>query len=97
MIRETAGKYPQESYAVVVYAIQSEWIFLECKKKTWDMRLQDCKKRLWETFLLLLFFGKSKSLPPILVPLSTMLVNKSSLGLRKPVTSSNQIFQSLQR
>ena len=27
-IRKTAGKYPQESYAAVVRAIQSKWIFL---------------------------------------------------------------------
>ena len=29
-IRKTAGKYTQESYAAVVRAIQSEWIFLQC-------------------------------------------------------------------
>ena len=34
MIRETAGKYPQESYAAVVHANQSEWIILQ--RATWD-------------------------------------------------------------
>ena len=29
-IIETVGKYPQESYAAVVRAIQLEWIFLQC-------------------------------------------------------------------
>ena len=29
MISETAGKNPQEIYAVVVCEIQSEWIFLQ--------------------------------------------------------------------
>ena len=28
-ITETAGKYPQDSYAAVVCAIQLEWIFLQ--------------------------------------------------------------------
>ena len=33
-ISKTAEKYPQESYPVVVRAIQSEWIFLQ--RFTWD-------------------------------------------------------------
>ena len=33
-ISETAEKYPQESYAVVVRVIQLEWIFLQ--RVTWD-------------------------------------------------------------
>ena len=28
-IRKTAGKYTQESYAAVVHAIQSSWIFIQ--------------------------------------------------------------------
>ena len=35
MIRKTAGKYPQESYATVISTIQSEWIFLQ--HVTWDI------------------------------------------------------------
>ena len=34
MTSETAGKYPQESYATGVRAIQLEWIFLQ--RVTWD-------------------------------------------------------------
>ena len=34
MIRKTAGKYTQESYAAVVRAIQSKWIFIQ--RVTWD-------------------------------------------------------------
>ena len=30
LIAQTAGKYPQEIYAAVDCAIQSEWIFLQC-------------------------------------------------------------------
>ena len=33
--RKTVEKYPQESYAAVVHAIQSEWIFLQ--RVTWDI------------------------------------------------------------
>ena len=33
-ISKTVGKYPQESYATVIRAIQSEWIFLQ--RVTWD-------------------------------------------------------------
>ena len=31
MISETAGKYTKESYAAVVLAIQSEWIFIHTR------------------------------------------------------------------
>ena len=34
-ISKTAGKYPQESYAALVRAIQSEWIFIS--RVTWDI------------------------------------------------------------
>ena len=29
IISKTMGKYPQESYAMLVRAIQSEWVFLQ--------------------------------------------------------------------
>ena len=38
---KTAGRYTQESYAVVDRAIQLEWILLQCVKKIRN-------KRLWE-------------------------------------------------
>ena len=71
MIRKTAGKYPQESYAAVARAIQSEWIFLQLvTKNTVDVLQYVTKntgdefvgvdKMFQETFLPRLFFGKSK-------------------------------------
>ena len=44
-----------------------------------------------------LFFGKSKSLSPILGTLNTILVNKYGLGLLNPVTSTNEKYLSSQR
>ena len=55
------------------------------------------EKLLRETFLPHLFFRKYKSLPPIVGTLSTILVNKFGLDLQKPVTSSDERYQSLQR
>ena len=64
-ISETAGKYPQESYATMVRAIQSEWIFLQ--RVTWDTEdaFLGVDKMIQETFLPRLFFGKTKTLSPI--------------------------------
>ena len=55
-ISETAGKYPQESYAAVIRPIQIEWIFLQ--RFTWDMGdvFAGVEKMIWETFLTRLFF-----------------------------------------
>ena len=39
MISEMVGKYPQESYAAAVRAIQSEWIFYNASQVIWYMRL----------------------------------------------------------
>ena len=47
---------------------------------------------LWKTFLPHLLFGKSKTLSPILGTLSTMPVNKASLGLLNTVTSANEKY-----
>ena len=88
-IRKTAGKHPQESYSTVERAIQSELIFLQ--HVTWytgDV-FTGVEKILQETFLSRLFFGKYKSLPPIVGNLSTMQVKRYGLGLQDPVTSSN--------
>ena len=48
---ETAGKYPQESYAAAVRAIQLEWIFLQ--HVTWDTgdEFTGVEKMIWEIFL----------------------------------------------
>ena len=44
-----------------------------------------------------LFFGKYKSLLPIVVTLSTMMVKTSGLGLQDPVTSANKKYLILMR
>ena len=60
-IKETVGNYPQDSYATVVRAIQSEWIFIQCV--TWDIKDTFARKEkmIRETFLPHLFFRKDKT------------------------------------
>ena len=84
-IRKTAGKYPQESYSAVVRGIQSDWIFLQ--RVTWDTgdAFAGVENIIRETFLPSLFFGKMKTLSPILGTLSTMPFKKAGLGLLNPV------------
>ena len=50
-ISKTVGKYPQESYAAVVCAIQSEWILLQRV----STRLREWRKLSGETFYLVFF------------------------------------------
>ena len=87
-IRKTMGKYPQESYATVVHAIQPEWIFLQCI--TWDMAeaFVGVEKMIRETFLPHIFFRKTKTLSPVVGYLSAMPVNKAVLGILNTVTSA---------
>ena len=47
-----------------------------------------------ETFLPCIFFRNTKSLSPIVGALSTMLINKSVLGLLNPVTSVKEKYLS---
>ena len=88
MISKTAGKYPQYTYATVVRAIQSEWIFLQ--RITWDIgdSFAGVEKMICKTFLTRLFFGKTKTLSTVGRDLSTMQVKKSGLGLLNLVTSA---------
>ena len=69
-ISETAGKHPQESYAAVVCAIQSEWISIQ--RATWDTgdSFAGVEKMLHETFLPRIFFGKTKTLSTVVGALS---------------------------
>ena len=55
--QKNAEKYPQESYATVVCAIQSECIFLQ--RVSWDTGdgFAGLEKMIREPFLLHLFFG----------------------------------------
>ena len=80
-IIKTAGQYPQESYAAVVHAIQSEWIFIQ--RVTWDMgdAFAVVDKMIRGSFLSCLFFGKKKTLSPVVGDLSIMLAKESGLGL----------------
>ena len=53
------------------------------------------EKIIWETFLYRFFFGKKKSLTPLIVDLSTMPVKKSGLGLQNPMTFADEKYPSL--
>ena len=90
VVRETVGKYPQESYAAVERTIQSEWIFLQ--HVTWDTgnTFAGEEKMIRENVLPRLFFGKTKSLSPIVGYLSTTLVKKPGLVILNPVTSGKE-------
>ena len=83
-----ADKYPQESYSAVAHEIQSECIFLKRVTKDTGQAFTGMEKVLRETFLPHIFFGKSKTLPPIVGALSTFPVKKAGLGLQNPVTSA---------
>ena len=97
MISETAGKYPQESYSAVVCVIQSEWIFLQ--RVTWDMgyAFTGVEKMIWETFLHHLFFGKTKTLSPIVGTLSMMPIKVSRLVLLNTATPEKEKYLIPQR
>ena len=96
-ISKTAGKYPQESYAAVVCAIQLELIFLQ--HINWDTgdAFAGVDKMIRETFLPRLFFGKTKTIFPVVGTLSIMLVKKSGLGFLNPVTSEQEKYLSPQQ
>ena len=95
-IRKTAWKYPQEIYATVVRAIQSEWIFLKRVTNNTGDAFSGEGKMIQETILPFLFFVKSKSLSPIVGTLSKMRVKKSGMGLLNPVVWLNEQCLSLQ-
>ena len=95
MITKTVGKYPQESYAAVVCVIQLEWIYLQRAKKYMGNTFEGVEDILWETFLPRLFFGKSKSISPLMGTLSTIPAKKISLGLQEPSTPPNKKYLSL--
>ena len=93
-ISKTMGKYPQESSNTVVRAIQSKCIFLQRVTTGTGDAFAGMEKMIWETFLPLLLFGKTKPLIPIVGDLSTMMVNKSVLALLNPVMSANDKYLS---
>ena len=71
----------------MVRAIQSEWVFLH--HVTWDTEdlFVGVEKMIRETFLPHIFFGKMKTLSPVVGALSMMTVSKAGLGLLNPVKS----------
>ena len=50
------------------------------------------EKMIHETFLLRLFFGKTKTLYPVVGALSMMTVSKAGPGLLNPVTSDHEKY-----
>ena len=90
-------KYNQESYAVVVRAIQPECIFLQRVIEYMGHMFAGMEKLTQEILLTCIFYEKSKSLPSIVGTLSTMPVNKSGLFLQYLVTSANNKYHSLRR
>ena len=91
-ISKTAGKYPQEIYSAVVYAIQSEWIFLQYVTWYTGDVFAGVEKMIWETFLTCIFFVKTKNLSPTLGTLSMMPINMDGLGLLNPVTPAKEKY-----
>ena len=85
-IRKTAGKYPQESYTMVVNSIQLEWIFIQCINWYMGEAFAGVEKMIQETFFPRLFLRNTKSLSTIVGSLSKILVKKLVLGLLNPVT-----------
>ena len=63
-ISETVGKYPQKSYAVVVRAIQSKWIFLQ--RFTWDTGdvFMGVEEMIWKHFCLVFSLERQKPSHP---------------------------------
>ena len=91
-IRETVGKHPQESYSAVVRVVQSECIFLQRVTSNMGYTFIGVENIIWETFLTRLFFGKSKSLTPIIGTLITIPVKKAVLSVQNSMTSVDQKY-----
>ena len=90
MIRETARKYLQDCFAVMVRAIQLEYIFLQHVTKNTECAFTGAERLLQETFLTHLFLRKSQSLPAIVGNLSMILFNKYGMVLQNPVMSADE-------
>ena len=85
MITEIARKHPKESYAAVNRSIQTEWIFLQCMTKYTGKVFKISEKFLREMFLHYIFFGRLKTLPPVVGYLGKFPVNKNELGLHNNI------------
>ena len=60
-IRKTAGKYPEESYATVVRAIQLEWIFLQNITTNMGDMFAGVETMIQETFFTRILLGNKKT------------------------------------
>ena len=87
-VTETAGKYLHNIYAAVIHEIQTDRIFLQRVIKDTGKAFSGVEKVLQGFVLPHLIFGKSKTLPLVVVTLSTLPVNKAGLGPQNPVKSS---------
>ena len=74
--------------------IQSEWIILQRATKDMGQAFMGLEKVMLENVLSHLFFGRLKTLPPVVGTLSTFLVNKSKMGLQNSVTSAEEKYTS---
>ena len=92
-LRKMADKYPQESYAALDRAVQSERIFLQCLTKYTGQAFKNPENFLQKTFLPFLLFGKPKTFPPIVRALSKLPVKKYGLSLHNPMTSAKGEIQ----
>ena len=96
-VTETVKKYLQDSYALADRVIQSEWIFFQPMKKDMGQAFAGLEKVMRGIYLPRLFFVISKTLPPVVVDLSTLSVNKFGLVLNNPMPSENDRYNSLIR
>ena len=87
-LRKMADKYPQESHAMATCTVQSGWIFLQYVTKDTGKAFKGLENVPQEIFLPHIFFGKSKTLPPIVGYLSKLPAKKYGLGLQNPVMSA---------
>ena len=69
--------------------------FLQLLKKNIVQALEELGKVMQETFLLLIFFGRSTNLPPVVGSLSMLSIKKSGLVLQNPVTIAEDKYNSL--
>ena len=91
-ISKTTGKYPQES--AVVCAIQLEWIFFQHVTRETGDSFAGVEKMIRENVLPHLFFGKKKTLSPVVGDLSKMPVRRAGLGILNPVVSDQEKYLS---
>ena len=89
-IIKMVGKYPQEIYDVVVRVIKLESIFLQRLTRNKAYVLASVEKLLQEAIFPHPFFGKSKSLTPLVCTLSNIPVKKAVLGLHDTMTPTDE-------